>query len=175
MLYLTFDDGPHPGWTPKVLKILRKHHAQATFFVLGAEAAKRPDLVEQTRAAGHHVGNHTWDHPMLTRLPAAKMRQEITSGVPSKCFRPPFRDTNPAVEAAAKAVQQRQVLWDVDTFDWKKPGAAQIEHRILAGAYPGAIVLMHDGGGNRLQTVTALDRAMTKLAAKGYKFRALPC
>ncbi|TDC17726.1 polysaccharide deacetylase family protein [Kribbella albertanoniae] len=175
MLYLTFDDGPHPGFTPKVLQILRRHHAKATFFVLGAEAAKRPDLVEQTRAAGHHIGNHTWDHPMLTKLPAAKMRQEIFSGVKSKCFRPPFRDTNPAVEATAKANHQRQVLWDVDTKDWKKPGATAIEHAILAGAYPGAIVLLHDGGGNRTQTVIALERAMTKLQRKGYTFRALPC
>ncbi|WP_202868779.1 polysaccharide deacetylase family protein [Kribbella antibiotica] len=175
VIYLTFDDGPHAGWTPKVLQILRKHHAQATFFVLGAEAAKRPDLVEQTRAAGHHIGNHTWDHPMLTKLPADKMRQEIFSGVKSKCFRPPFRDTNAAVAAVAKANHQRQVLWDVDTNDWKKPGAASIEHAILAGAYPGAIVLMHDGGGNRTQTVAALERAMTKLQRKGYTFRALPC
>lgn len=175
VLYLTFDDGPHAGWTPKVLQILRKHNAKATFFVLGAEAAKRPDLVEQTRAAGHHIGNHTWDHPMLTKLPAAKMRQEIFSGVQSKCFRPPFRDTNAAVAAIAKANHQRQVLWDVDTNDWKKPGAAAIEHAILAGAYPGAIVLMHDGGGNRSQTVAALERAMTKLQRQGYTFRALPC
>ncbi|MFC9690731.1 polysaccharide deacetylase family protein [Kribbella sp. NPDC056951] len=175
VLYLTFDDGPHAGWTPQVLQILRRHHAQATFFVLGAEAAKRPDLVEQTRAAGHHIGNHTWDHPMLTHIPAAKMRQEIFSGVKSKCFRPPFRDTNAAVEAAAKANHQRQVLWDVDTNDWKKPGAASIEHAILAGAYPGAIVLMHDGGGNRAQTIAALERALTKLQRQGYKFRALPC
>jgi len=175
VLYLTFDDGPHAGWTPKVLEILRKHHAKATFFVLGAEAAKRPDLVEQTRAAGHHIGNHTWDHPMLTRLPAAKMRQEIFSGVASKCFRPPFRDTNAKVEATAKANHQRQVLWDVDTNDWKKPGAAAIEHAILIGARPGAIVLMHDGGGNRAQTVAALERALTKLQRQGYTFHALPC
>ncbi|WP_405056454.1 polysaccharide deacetylase family protein [Kribbella sp. NBC_01505] len=175
VLYLTFDDGPHAGWTPKVLQILRKHHAQATFFVLGMEAAKRPDLVEQTRAAGHHIGNHTWDHPMLTKLPAAKMHEEIFSGVKSKCFRPPFRDTNAAVEATAKANHQRQVLWDVDTNDWKKPGSAAIEHAILAGAYPGAIVLMHDGGGNRAETVAALERALTKLERKGYTFRALPC
>jgi len=175
VLYLTFDDGPHAGWTPKVLQILRRHHAQATFFVLGAEAAKRPDLVEQERAAGHSVGNHTWDHPMLTKLPAARMRQEIFSGVKSKCFRPPFRDTNAQVEATAKANHQRQVLWDVDTNDWKKPGAAAIEHAILIGARPGAIVLMHDGGGNRSQTVAALERALTKLQRQGYTFRALPC
>ncbi len=175
VLYLTFDDGPHVGWTPKVLQILRKHNAKATFFVLGAEAAKRPDLVEQTRAAGHHIGNHTWDHPMLTKLSAAQMHQEIFSGVASKCFRPPFRDTNAKVEATAKANHQRQVLWDVDTNDWKKPGAAAIEHAILAGARPGAIVLMHDGGGNRAQTVAALERALTKLQRQGYTFHALPC
>jgi peptidoglycan/xylan/chitin deacetylase (PgdA/CDA1 family) len=175
VLYLSFDDGPHAVWTPKVLQILRKHNAHATFFVLGSEAAKRPDLLDVERAAGHHIGNHTWDHPMLTKLPAAKMRQEIFSGVKSKCFRPPFRDTNAAVEATAKANHQRQVLWDVDTNDWKKPGAAAIEHAILIGARPGAIVLMHDGGGNRAETVAALDRALTKLQHQGYTFHSLPC
>jgi peptidoglycan/xylan/chitin deacetylase (PgdA/CDA1 family) len=175
VLYLTFDDGPQIEWTPKVLQVLAKHQAKATFFVLGREAAAHPDLVALTRAAGHRIGNHTWDHPMLTKLPPAKMRQEILTGVPSKCFRPPFRDTNAHVEAVAASNHQRQVLWDVDTLDWSKPGTAKIERAILEGARPGAIILMHDGGGNRSETVAALDSGLTKLTRQGYKYLALPC
>jgi peptidoglycan-N-acetylglucosamine deacetylase len=175
VLYLTFDDGPQVEWTPKVLQVLAKHHAKATFFVLGREAAAHPELVETTRSLGHHIGNHTWDHPMLTHLTPQRIREEIGSGVPSKCFRPPYRDTNAAVAAVAASHHQRQVLWDVDTNDWEKPGAAKIEQALLRGARPGAIILMHDGGGNRAQTVAALDRALTKLTHQGYTYRALPC
>ncbi|HEU4945809.1 MAG TPA: polysaccharide deacetylase family protein [Kribbella sp.] len=175
VIYLTFDDGPQPVWTPKVLAVLAKHHAVATFFVLGRQAAAYPDLVATTRSLGHHVGNHTWDHPMLTRLSTARIRQEISTGVSSKCFRPPFRDTDARVAAIAASYHQRQVLWDVDTKDWSRPGAARIERTALQGARPGAIILMHDGGGDRRQTVVALDRVLTKLAAKGYSFQPLDC
>lgn len=175
VIYLTFDDGPQHVFTPKVLAVLARHHAKATFFVLGREAAAYPELVETTRAQGHTIGNHTWDHPMLTKLTPQRIRQEIFSGVKSKCFRPPFRDTNPAVAAVAAANHQREVLWDIDTKDWEKPGAAKIERAILRGAHPGAVILLHDGGGNRTQTVAALDRALTQLTARGYTFRALPC
>ena len=175
VLYLTFDDGPQPEWTPKVLQVLRKHNAHATFFVLGIQVAQFPELLTLERAAGHHVGNHTWDHKTLTHLPDAKMRQEIASGVKSKCLRPPTGATNAKIEATAAALHQRQVLWDVDTKDWTKPGAARIEHAILAGARPGAIILMHDGGGNRSETVAALDRALTTLTKQGYTYHSLPC
>ncbi|GAA1525945.1 polysaccharide deacetylase family protein [Kribbella lupini] len=175
VLYLTFDDGPQPVYTPKVLAVLAKHHAQATFFVLGREAAAHPALVETTRRAGHNIGNHTWDHPMLTKLSPTRLRQEISAGVKSMCFRPPFRDTNAHVAAVAAEYHQHQVLWDVDTRDWEKPGVDAIERALLRGARPGAIFLMHDGGGNRSPTVAALDRALTKLSARGYTFRSLPC
>ena len=175
VIYLTFDDGPQQVYTPKVLSVLAKYHAKATFFVLGREVAAHPELVAQTRRAGHRIGNHTWDHPMLTKLSATRLRQEIASGVRSKCFRPPFRDTNASVAAVAAQYGQRQVLWDVDTKDWSKPGTDKIERALLRGARPGAIILMHDGGGNRSETVAALDRALPQLIAQGYTFRALPC
>ncbi|MFF0344500.1 polysaccharide deacetylase family protein [Kribbella sp. NPDC004875] len=175
VLYLTFDDGPQHEWTPKVLQVLRKHHAQATFFVLGIQVAQYPELVAAERAAGHHVGNHTFDHKTLTLLPDAKIRQEIGTGVKSKCLRPPTGATNAKIQAIAAAYHQRQVLWDVDTLDWEKPGTAHIEHAIMSGARPGAIILMHDGGGNRSQTVAALDQALTKLTKLGYTYRPLPC
>ncbi|HZX03750.1 polysaccharide deacetylase family protein [Kribbella sp.] len=175
VLYLTFDDGPQHEWTPKVLQVLRKHHAQATFFVIGIQVAQYPDLIAAERAAGHRIGNHTYDHKTLTLLPEPKVRQEIAMGIKSKCLRPPGGGTNAKVQAIAAAYHQREVLWDVDTEDWKKPGTAHIEHAILAGARPGAIILMHDGGGNRSQTVAALDQALTKLTQQGYTYRPLPC
>jgi peptidoglycan/xylan/chitin deacetylase (PgdA/CDA1 family) len=175
VIYLTFDDGPQVTYTPQVLRVLARHHAKATFFVLGREVAAHPELVALERSQGHHVGNHTWDHPMLTHLTDARIRQEISTGVQSKCFRPPFRDTDARVAAIAASYHLRQILWDVDTKDWTKPGAAKIERAILRGARPGAIILLHDGGGNRSETVAALDRALTQLAAQGYTFRSLPC
>ncbi|MFD3400392.1 polysaccharide deacetylase family protein [Kribbella sp. NPDC058693] len=175
VLYLTFDDGPQHEWTPKVLQVLRKHHAQATFFVIGIQVAQFPELVTAERAAGHHVGNHTYDHKTLTRLPDAKVRQEIAGGIKSKCLRPPEGATNAKIHAIAAAYHQHEVLWDVDTEDWEKPGVAHIEHAIMSGARPGAIILMHDGGGNRSQTVAALDSALTKLTKLGYTYRSLPC
>ena len=175
VLYLTFDDGPQHEWTPKVLQVLRKHHAQATFFVIGIQVSQFPELVTAERAAGHHVGNHTYDHKTLTRLPDAKVRQEITLGMKSNCFRPPEGATSAKVHAIEAAYRLHEVLWDVDTEDWEKPGTAHIEHSIMSGARPGAIILMHDGGGNRSQTVAALDSALTKLTKLGYTYRSLPC
>jgi len=175
VIYLTFDDGPQPIFTPKVLAVLARHHAKATFFVLGREAAKYPELMGTIRGQGHTIGNHTWDHPRLTKLTPQRIRQEIFSGVKSKCFRPPYRDTNPAVAAVAAANHQREVLWDVDTKDWEKPGAGKIERALVRGAFPGAVILLHDGGGNRVQTVAALDRALGQLSARGFTFRSLPC
>jgi peptidoglycan/xylan/chitin deacetylase (PgdA/CDA1 family) len=175
VLFLTFDDGPQAEYTPQILRVLRKHHAYATFFVIGIQVAQFPELVTAERAAGHHVGNHTLDHKTLTHLPDAKVRQEIGLGIKSNCLRPPEGATSAKIQAIAASYHQRQVLWDVDTEDWEKPGTAHVEHSIMSGARPGAIILMHDGGGNRSQTVTALDHALTKLAKQGYIFRSLPC
>jgi peptidoglycan/xylan/chitin deacetylase (PgdA/CDA1 family) len=175
VLYLTFDDGPQHEWTPKILQVLRKHNAQATFFVIGIQVAQFPELVTAERAAGHHIGNHTYDHKTLTHLPDAKVRQEISQGIASKCLRPPEGATNTKIQAIAAADHLHEVLWDVDTKDWEKPGTAHIEHAIMSGARPGAIILMHDGGGNRSQTVAALDSALTKLTKLGYTYRSLPC
>jgi peptidoglycan/xylan/chitin deacetylase (PgdA/CDA1 family) len=175
VLFLTFDDGPQGEYTPQILRVLRKHHAYATFFVIGIQVAQFPELVTAERAAGHHVGNHTYDHKTLTRLPDAKVRQEIGTGIASNCLRPPEGATSAKIRAIAASYHQRQVLWNVDTEDWQKPGVAHIEHSILSGARPGAIILMHDGGGNRSQTVTALDNALTQLSKQGYSFRSLPC
>ncbi|MDX3002402.1 polysaccharide deacetylase family protein [Kribbella solani] len=175
VVYLTFDDGPDPRWTPEVLAVLAKHNVHGTFFMLAEHADAHPDLVDEVRTAGNAIGNHSVSHPQLTKLSPARLHEQVANGIQSKCFRPPYGATNPRVKAEIKRDGMQQVLWDVDTNDWKRPGATTIANRVVAGARPGAIILMHDGGGNRSQTVAGLDQALTKLSARGYGFATLSC
>jgi peptidoglycan-N-acetylglucosamine deacetylase len=175
VIFLTFDDGPSDAYTPVVLKLLAKYHAKATFFELGLQVDEFPHLVPRIKSAGHRIGNHTYDHKTLTSLPVAKVRWEMEHGPKSKCFRPPGRETNPQIVALAASYGMRQVLWTVDTKDWTKPGAAAIENAILTGARPGAVILLHDGGGDRTQTIEALTQALPKLVQRGYAFESLDC
>ncbi|GAB3596036.1 hypothetical protein GCM10027446_22320 [Angustibacter peucedani] len=175
VLYLTFDDGPDPHWTPQVLALLAKYHARATFFQIGMEVRLHRSTARLVRQAGQAVGNHTSHHKDLTELPLAQLRQEVEQGVPSAtCLRPPFGAVDAHVRRIAAEQGQRVVIWSVDTEDWEKPGVATIEHHLLHDARPGRIVLMHDGGGNRSQTVAALRWALPRLAAKGYRFASVP-
>jgi peptidoglycan-N-acetylglucosamine deacetylase len=175
VLFLTFDDGPTDQYTPVVLRLLAKYHANATFFALGLQVKEFPHLIPRIKAAGHRVGDHTYDHKVLTALPMAKVRWELEHGPKSKCFRPPSRETNQQIAALAASYGMRQILWTVDTKDWTRPGTAAIEHAILAGARPGAVILMHDGGGDRSQTIAALSRALPKLVRRGYVLESLDC
>jgi peptidoglycan/xylan/chitin deacetylase (PgdA/CDA1 family) len=175
VVYLTFDDGPDPRWTPEVLAVLARHGVHGTFFMLAEESDSHPELVDQVRAAGNQIGNHSISHPQLTKLSPAQLHHQVADGIKSKCFRPPYGATNARVRAEITRDGMQQVLWDVDTEDWKRPGTATIVQRVLAGAHPGAIILMHDGGGNRAQTVAALDQALTALSARGFGFATLAC
>ncbi|WP_265444428.1 polysaccharide deacetylase family protein [Flexivirga meconopsidis] len=174
---LTFDDGPDPRWTPQILQILTENHATATFFNIGQNAAAYPDLVRQIRAQGSQVANHTWDHPSLPSLGDAAIARQLdrTDAVQGRtpCVRPPYGATSARVRSLIAARGQRQELWDVDTRDWARPGAASIEAQLLA-AKPGSTVLMHTGGGDRSQTVTALRDALPKLRAKGIALQGIP-
>ncbi|WP_239097786.1 polysaccharide deacetylase family protein [Kytococcus sedentarius] len=179
VVYLTFDDGPHPTWTPRMLEVLAKHDVHATFFMVGSEATGRPELVRRVRAAGHAVGNHTWSHPSLTSASSAKVKQELTSTNRAiggaTCFRAPYGAVNRAVDRAAGQVGLRYSwLWSVDPRDWERPGADAIADAVVKGARPGAVHVMHDGGGNRSQSVEGVDRALTRLKAKGYTVEPLP-
>jgi peptidoglycan-N-acetylglucosamine deacetylase len=175
VLYLTFDDGPDPHWTPQVLAILARNHATATFFQIGEQVRAHPQTAAAVRAAGQHVGNHTAHHRRLTGLPGPSLRAEISGGVATAaCLRPPFGSVDARVRAAATAAGQQVVLWNVDTEDWARPGVAPIERHLLRDVRPGRTVLLHDGGGNRAQTLTALAAVLPKLAARGYRFEAVP-
>lgn len=175
VLFLSFDDGPDPVWTPRILQVLARHGAHATFFELGSMQSAHPGLREQVLAAGNTIGSHSITHPQLTAVSAVKRRHEIVDGPKSACFRPPYGASNPKVRADIKAAGMVQVLWDVDPRDWARPGTNTIVHNILNHAHRRNIILLHDGGGDRSQTVAALDKVLPILKAQGYIFPAMDC
>lgn len=181
---ITFDDGPWPGTTEQVLTILARLHAPATFFVVGRQVERYPALVRRESAAGMAVGTHSFSHPEhFGRLPMEGIRAEIAKGrdalkrlgVRPVGFRPPGGAASPTVLAAAERLGWQTVLWTVDPLDWQ-PGVTpdQIVGRVLAAARPGAIVLLHDGGGDRSATVAALPGIVNGLRRLGLTPTVLP-
>jgi len=171
---LTFDDGPGP-YTPKVARILRRAGAGATFFALGSQIAGNAATVRAVADAGFEVADHTQTHPRLPGLSPAEQSREVedaaamlrNAGVePAPLFRPPFGVTDRSTRGYVRSRGLLMVLWSVDTSDYTRPGADAIVKRALAGARPGAIILMHDGGGDRSQTVAALPRILKGLKRK---------
>jgi peptidoglycan-N-acetylglucosamine deacetylase len=180
-IFLTFDDGPGGSYTDSILQVLAKNHAKATFFELGQNAQRDPARSRAVLAAGHALGNHSWDHPDMTTLTRAQMDSQINRtqtllegyGAEVNCFRPPYGAYNAEVTSAITAAGLQRQMWNEDTRDWERPGVNAIVD-VLLGATPGDVVLMHDGGGDRSQTVRALEIALPQLAAKGYKFGITP-
>ncbi|WP_431038600.1 polysaccharide deacetylase family protein [Streptomyces sp. P6-2-1] len=176
-LALTFDDGPDPRWTPEVLAVLAEHGVRATFFVCGREAAKHPALLRRITDAGHLIGNHTWDHRRLTGLGHAAVEEQIArtsetvrraTGRDPAWFRAPYGEWDRAVYRLGARHGMEPLAWSVDTEDWSRPGTATLTRRVLAGARPGAVVLCHDGGGDRAQTVAALRHLLPRLRTAGW-------
>jgi cellulose synthase/poly-beta-1,6-N-acetylglucosamine synthase-like glycosyltransferase/peptidoglycan/xylan/chitin deacetylase (PgdA/CDA1 family) len=181
---LTFDDGPDPQWTPKILDVLAKHHAHATFFVIGSKVNEHPDLVRRMVADGHEVGVHTFTHAELATVPSWRRSLELSlsqnaiaaaTGHLTNIMRPPYSSepdaiTGPDYDALVDAANRGYliVLADHDSEDWRRPGVAAILNRATPAKNAGAVVLMHDGGGDRAQTVAALDELLTRL--NRYKF-----
>ena len=183
---LTFDDGPDPVWTPRILDVLRRNHVRATFFVVGTEVVDHPELVRRIVADGHQIGIHTFTHPDLSRLAPWQRSLELretqlavagAAGVTTALLRPPYSSENDALNDADWSVLEQAgaagyvtVLTTQDAQDWQRPGTA----RIVANATPhgtaGQILLMHDGGGDRSQTVAALNTLIPRLKAQGYRF-----
>ncbi|WP_426563617.1 polysaccharide deacetylase family protein [Angustibacter sp. McL0619] len=175
VVYLTFDDGPDPEWTPQILALLARYDVRATFFEIGQEVRRHPHTAAAVRAAGQAVGSHTMHHRKLTKLSGATLAGELDAGLPGvSCLRPPFGVVDAHVRAAAAARGLRIVLWNVDTDDWARPGAKSIEKELLKHAKPGRTVLMHDGGGDRSQTLAALKVVLPQLVARGYRFGSFP-
>ncbi|HEU4907719.1 MAG TPA: polysaccharide deacetylase family protein [Propionibacteriaceae bacterium] len=174
IVYLTFDDGPS-AYTPAILNILRATHSTATFFELGFRQAEHPAEAAQVRAEGSNVGNHTYNHPDLTALAPGEIRWQLAHGPRSRCIRPPFGATNAAVRRLLAQQGLREVLWTVDTKDWSRPGTTHIIQAASGPAvHAGSIVLLHDGGGDRSQTVAALPKIIRILQQRGYVIRRIP-
>ncbi|MEP7199334.1 MAG: polysaccharide deacetylase family protein, partial [Chloroflexota bacterium] len=180
VIYLTFDDGPSKPYTAQVLDLLARYHARATFFVVGRNVKAYPELVRAIHSAGHVLGNHTYDHVWLNRISHAKFvsqverTQAVLGHLASSCMRPPNGGTNRNTRPYAAALGLQVVMWNIDPRDWSRPGAARIAARILAQVKPRMTVLMHDGGGNRSQTVAALEVVLRELTQRGYRFEPEP-
>lgn len=177
---LTFDDGPDPRWTPQILDLLRTHHVRATFCLIGRQAKAHPELVRRIVAEGHALCNHTWDHDeRLPKASTAHVVQEIqdgynaivaaSGGVRPVYFRAPGGAWSPVVLAKARERGMRPLAWSIDPRDWTRPGTARIVQGVLA-ARPGNIILCHDGGGNRSETVAATAQVLPALRHRGLTF-----
>ncbi|MFF3332184.1 bifunctional polysaccharide deacetylase/glycosyltransferase family 2 protein [Streptomyces sp. NPDC002888] len=188
-IVLTFDDGPDPTWTPKVLDVLKKHHAHGVFFITGTMASRYPDLVRRMAAEGHEIGLHTFNHPDLSLQTKKRIDWELTQnqmalagavGIRSSLFRPPYSSSASAMDNKSWPVTRYvgshgyiTVLTTADSEDWRRPGVAEIVRNSTPKDGKGAIVLMHDSGGDRHQTVQALDRLLPELKERGYRFQNL--
>jgi len=183
---LTFDDGPDPKWTPQILDVLRRHHVPATFFVVGAAAAAHPGLVRAELAAGHEIGAHTFTHTDLGAVSATRGTVELSldqsalagaAGINTHLLRLPYSSgtadvTRPELAAARRAAGLGYLLVfaTADPQDWRQPGVGSIVAHSIPPAGQGGVVLLHDAGGDRSQTVAAVDQLITKLQAEGYRF-----
>lgn len=181
IMALTFDDGPDPRFTPQILQVLKEHGVKATFFLLGRQAERYPAITALIAGEGHETGIHSYDHKFLNRLPAAQVQKEIDrtydviyriTGKKPLLFRPPYGFRNSRVLKAAANRGLKIILWTprANPRDFENPGIKKIVSRVLANARPGVIVLLHDHGGDRRQTVLATEIIITKLKARGYEF-----
>ncbi|KQX83552.1 bi-functional transferase/deacetylase [Streptomyces sp. Root1310] len=188
-IVLTFDDGPDPKWTPEVLDVLKKHHAHAVFFITGTMASRYPDLVRRMVDEGHEIGLHTFNHPDLSYQSEKRIDWELTqnqlalagaAGIRTSLFRPPYSSSTDALDNASWPVTQfvgtrgyLTVFTTADSEDWRRPGIRDIIRNSTPHGGKGAIVLMHDSGGDRHQTVRALDAYLPELQGEGYTFENL--
>jgi peptidoglycan/xylan/chitin deacetylase (PgdA/CDA1 family) len=175
---LTFDDGPSAVYTPQILRILAAARAPASFEIIGLLGAAYPGILRAENAAGMALVNHTWTHADLALLPAWRWPAEVdrtsrllrgVTGHPVRCLRLPYGLGDRAVDAQLRTRGLAELGWDVDPSDYLRQGAAVIARRVLAALHPGAIVIMHDGGGNRSHTVAALPAIIRGIRMAGYQ------
>ncbi len=192
VLYLTFDDGPQPRTTSRILETLDREHVPAAFFLVGAAVRLHPEMARRVAAAGHEIGNHTRNHRKLHRLGPAAVRAElggghkdiveITGEIP-RAFRAPHGYRNPFVTRVANKLRYRTVGWTFGVWDSDRPPAEEIRRRVRVKLKPGAIILLHDGDGydlaattergDRSNTAAALPGILADARAAGYEFRSL--
>jgi peptidoglycan-N-acetylglucosamine deacetylase len=179
---LTFDDGPHPRHTREILDILEAAGAKGTFFIVGMEAERHPELVREIVVRGHVVAGHTWSHARLTGLDEASFTAEVDrantyltelTGQTVRYVRPPFGAYDSTTVARLEARGLELAMWTHDSRDWAKPGVGAVIDRATRGIGPGSIVLFHDGGGDRSQTVQALPQVIERIAAAGLRLEGM--
>lgn len=184
---LTFDDGPNPEATPRILDALAAENVPATFFVLGRHADRWPELVRRAAVEGHAIGNHGWHHEKLHRKSRGYVRADLEAGTASieragggrpTLFRAPHGFRSPWVTPIARSLGQATVGWSLGVWDSARPGADEIVRRTVRGVRPGSIALLHDGdgydpAGDRMQTAEALPRIIRELRGRGYRFVSL--
>jgi peptidoglycan-N-acetylglucosamine deacetylase len=182
LVALTFDDGPGP-YTVRVLDQLRRLHVPATFFEIGSMVRAFPAVARLVRQRGYPIGDHTESHPFLARLPQRFQGQEITTGAKMidkatgeypDMFRPPYGSFNESTIRELTHRKMLMVLWDVVPSDFARPGAQVIVNRVLSAVKPGSIILLHDGGGDRSQTIAALPAIVRGLKKRGFTFVTIP-
>ena len=175
-VYLTFDDGPHPVYTPQILDILADYNARATFFVIGRSVKAFPQLIQRIVREGHTLANHTWNHDVLADLTQEEFDETVTRtqqalGVhATPCLRPPNFRVDDHTEPWAAELGLRLIMATAGTEDWARPGAGAIASRLFAAAKADAIIVLHDGGGDRSQTVEGLRYALWSLRGFRYSY-----
>lgn len=179
---LTFDDGPGP-YTPQIVSELARYGVPATFFEVGAGEQYFHEGTSEIVAHGWVIGDHTQEHAPMSQLPYSAQKSQLVEQIASvgrygapfpRLFRPPYGYWNSTTLTLLRQYRMLMILWTVDTEDYRLPGVDSIVHTVLSGAKPGAIILMHDGGGNRQETVDALPTIIKELRARGYKLVTVP-
>ena len=179
VVYLTFDDGPHPVYTPQVLEVLASYQVKATFFVVGDMVRRWPDAARQIVEQGHAIQSHAWNHDTLTTFSRREFIRDMNrtqtellyaTKARATCLRPPYGATNSRVEKWANGLGLTVELWDASGDDWTGISAERIAGRVLRGVEPGSVALLHDGGGPRANTVSSLHIIIPALLEDGYRF-----
>ena len=176
---LTFDDGPHPPYTKQIVKILRALDVKATFFVIGEQAIKFPSSVLAVRNAKQQIANHSFSHNRMDSADEESVTRDLraagdyifaAANFKPTWFRPPYGAGSAELSAIADQMGYRVVKWNIDSRDWTGIGPKRIANKVVRSVYPGAIILMHDGGGDRTNTVRALPQIIRRLYERGYTF-----
>ena len=180
VIALTIDDGPSPTYTPQILRLLHTYGVNASFSMVGRSVAAHPGLAREVAAAGHVIVNHTWAHANLTVLAPLAVADQMNrasdtianaTGNRPAMFRAPYGAWSPTVLARCRRMRLMPLDWSVDPRDWARPGVSAIVTDIMRNTRTGSIILEHDGGGNRTQTVAALTFVLPRLLDQGYRFR----
>jgi peptidoglycan-N-acetylglucosamine deacetylase len=176
---LTIDDGPSPLYTPKILRLLQQYRITASFSMVGIHVDSYPGVARDVADAGHLIVNHTKTHADLAALPPALVRSEMdyasnaihrVTGRQPDMFRAPYGAWSPTVLQRCRESGMTPLDWSVDPRDWARPGVTMITQNIMGNTRPGSIILEHDGGGDRSQTVAALRIVLPRLLDAGYHF-----